>query len=370
MKKMLKIYGLVLVLLSLFALSCGAPKKEQSPAENTFGATPVKVAKVVRQKISEKISYTGTIEAWRKIDIIPELGGKIARISVNEGDRVAKGQLLAELETETTRLQLQQAEAVLAVAQASAMDAQKNKERMDRLFKENAVSSQQVEQVQLGFEAAQAQRQQAQAGVNLARHALDVSLMRAPFSGIIASKNAEVGDVINPMMGSFSPVSGVLTLVDFSKVKISLAVSQNDILRVKKDQEARLRIAALPDREFQGRVIVVNQAADPTMKKFGVEILIDNPDSALRPGTFGEVLLEVSTHENALTCPQKAITENKYVFLAQGRKAQKKEVVLGLQNSDSVEILSGLNEGDQVIIEGNFGLEDGAEIQVSEGETK
>jgi RND family efflux transporter MFP subunit len=364
MKKTWTIYGWVLLLLTLFALSCRGPKKELPAAENTFGATPVKVVKVARQKISEKISYTGTIEAWRKIDIIPEVGGKIARIPVNEGDRVAKGQLIAELETETTRLQLQQAEAGLAVAQASYKDALKNKERMERLLKENAVSSQQQEQVQLGYEAAQAQLQQAQAGVNLARHALDISLMRAPFSGVIASKNAEVGDVINPMMGSFSPASGVLTLVDFSKVKLSLAVSQNDILRVKKDQAALLRIAALPGREFEGKVTVVNQAADPTIKKFGVEVLIDNPDSALRPGTFGEVLLEVSTHENALACPQKAIIENKYVFLALGRKAQKREVVLGLQNSDSAEILSGLNEGDEVVVEGNYGLEDGAEIEI------
>ncbi len=126
-----------------------------------------------------------------------------------------------------------------------------------------------------------------------------------------------------------------------------------------------MRIATLPDRVFQGRVTVVNQAADPTIKKFGVEVRIDNPDGALRPGTFGEVFLEVSTHENALTCPQKAIIDNKYVFLAQGKKAQKKEVVLGLQNSDFVEVLSGVNEGDEVIVDGNFGLEDGAEIEIN-----
>ena len=75
---------------------------------------------------------------------------------------------------------------------------------MDRLIKENAVSEQQHEQVQLAYDAAKAQLQQAQAAVNLARHALDVSIMKAPFSGVIASKNAEVGDVINPMMGGFS----------------------------------------------------------------------------------------------------------------------------------------------------------------------
>ncbi len=89
----------------------------------------------------------------------------------------------------------------MAVAEASYADALRNKERMDRLIKENAVSEQQREKIQLAFDAAAAQLEQAQAGLNLAQHALNVSLMKAPFAGVIASKNAEVGDVINPMMG-------------------------------------------------------------------------------------------------------------------------------------------------------------------------
>jgi len=113
---------------------------------------------------------------------------------------VAKGQLLAELETESIRLQLKQAQAAVAVAEAAHADALRNKERMDRLIKENAVSEQQREKVQLAYDSAAAQLEQARAGLNLAQHALDISIMRAPFSGIIASKNAEVGDVINPMM--------------------------------------------------------------------------------------------------------------------------------------------------------------------------
>lgn len=370
MKRLLKIIGPVVLLFAFLALSCRPSKQEKKTAEEVFGGTPVKVTKITRQKISERVSYTGTIEAWQKIDIIPEMGGKIARIYVNEGDRVSRGQLLAELETESLRLQLQQAEAGLAVAQANHLDAQKNKERMERLLKENAVSSQQQERVQLGYDAAQAQLQQAQAGVNLGRHALDVSMMRAPFSGVIASKNADVGAVINPMMGSFSPASGVLTLVDFSRVKISLSVSQNDIPRVRKGQEAHLRTTSFPGRDFLGKVSVVNLTADSATKKFSVEVIIDNPDLALRPGTFGEASLEVSTHENALVCPQRAIIEDKYVFLRQGEKALKREVAIGLQNSDLVEILSGLQEGDEVIFEGNYGLEDGAEILIREEVSK
>ena len=344
-----------------------ACKQAADPAAGktaAVGAAPVKVFKVPRQRISEKLFYTGTIEARQKINIMPDVGGKIARIYVNEGDRVAKGQLLAEMDTEAIGLQLKQAEAAQAVAEASWANAKTNLERMDRLVKEKAVSDQQHEQVKLAFDAAVAQLAQAQAAVNLAKHSLDVSIMKAPFAGVIASKNAEEGDVINPMMGSMAATSGVVTLVDFSRVKIAVDMSGTDIQRVQKGQTALLESPTFPGQTFKGTVSVVNLAADPQTKKFGIELAVDNPDLVLRPGTFGQVIIEVSTHDNALAIPQKAILDNKYVFVVQGGKAVKREVKLGLQNTVLVEVTSGVTEGDMVVAEGNFGLEDGAAVEV------
>jgi RND family efflux transporter MFP subunit len=359
---------LVSVLAVAALISCKPRTKAEAkgPAQ-TYGAAPVKVFKAARMKIAEKLFYTGTIEAWQKINLTPETGGKIERILVNEGDRVAKGQVLAELDVKAITLQLEQAKAGLAVAQASFNNARTNLDRMERLFKEKAVSDQQYEQVRLGYDSAKAQLEQAQAAVNLAQHSLDVSILKAPFSGVIASRNAEVGDVINPMMGGLSPGSagGVVTLVDFSRIKIKVDVSGTDILRVQKGQAVRLRVPTIPDREFNGTVQVVNLAADPQTKKFGIEVTVENPDQTLRPGTFGEVIIEVQSHENALAIPQKAVLENKYVFVVQDGKAAKKEIALGLQNATMVEVASGIAEGDLIIAEGNFGLEDGAQVDVT-----
>jgi len=360
------IVGLVVAVALVAAVSCSKTGDQAAASADTFGAAPVKVFKVRRERITEKITYTGTLEALTKINITPEVGGKIARIHVQEGDRVAQGQLLAELETESIRLQLRQAEAGVAVAEASHADALRNKERMDRLIKENAVSEMQREKIQLACDAAAALLEQARAGLNLARHALDVSIMKAPFAGVVASKNAEVGDVINPMMGGYSGASGVLTLMDYSKIKIAVAISSEDIGRIRKGQEAVLRVGAIPGRDFRGAVRVVNLTADPLNKKFGVEVVIDNPDAALRPGTFGDLVFEVQSHENALVVPQKAILENTYVFIVEGGKAVKKNVAIGLQNTTMVEVLDGLAEGALVVVEGNFGLEEGAAIQVLE----
>jgi RND family efflux transporter MFP subunit len=254
----------------------------------------------------------------------------------------------------------------MAVAQASHKDAKLNMERWDRLRKESAVSDQQYEQVVLAFEAAESQLAQARAAVNLAEYNLDVSIMEAPFAGIIASRNAEVGDIVNPMMGGFGAASGVMTLMDFSVIKIVVEVSQKDVVQLQKGQDAQLTVAAYPGKVFHGKVMVVNQAADELSKKFKVEVFIDNPDLLLKPNTFGDVTLEVSSQADALVIPQAAVLQDRYVFVAEDNKAVRREIKIGLQNTELLEVLEGLHEGDLVVIEGNFGLDDGAELEVRE----
>lgn len=369
MRQRMKAFVLM-ILICLVVFSCRPAAKEESGAEKPIETPfPVKVVKAEIRELKERLAFTGTIEPWQKMNIVPDISGKIARIYVKEGDRVIKGQLLAELDTQNLRLQLQQAEAALAAARANFEDARKNKERMDRLFQEKAVSEQQYEKIKLAYEASKAQLEQAQAAVNLLRHNLEVSQMRAPFSGIVASKNANEGDVINPMMGSFSASSGVLTLMDFSKVKLAIEVSAMEIAKIQKGQMAEIRVPNLPEKVFRGEVNLVNLAADPMTKKFKVEVVVDNPDLILRPGTFGEVIIEVASRAKALVIPQKAIVEDRFVFVVEGDRARKKEVVIGLQTVNEVEILSGLKEGELVIVEGNFGLVDGSPIAII-GEVK
>lgn len=364
-KKKLKHTGLAAVL--LFSFLCCRSQEPEEIQEESFGAALVTVFKVSKQRISEKLVFTGVIEAWQTMNIMPEIGGRIAKIYVEEGVKVQKGQLLAEMDTRAARLQLEQAEAAVAVAQANYNDAEKNMERMERLIKENAVSEQQYEKIELAFESADAQLNQAQAALNLSRYSLDVSIMEAPFSGVVASKNAEVGDVINPMMGGFSPNSGVVTLMDFSRVKIEVDVSHQDVIRIKKGQPASMAVSAFQGRSFPGRVSVVNVTADPLTKKFHVEVASENPDLLLRPNTFGEIMIEVSSHEDALVVPQNAILENKYVFVVnEDNTVRRQEVSLGLENTDMAEILSGVQFGDRIVVEGSYGLDDGTKIEIKE----
>jgi RND family efflux transporter MFP subunit len=125
-------------------------------------------------------------------------------------------------------------------------------------------------------------------------------------------------------------------------------------------------VPSFPGREFPGEVTIANSTADAATKKFRVEALFDNAGGELRPGTFGEAVFEVSVQESTLAVPQKAVLDNNYVYLVQADKAVKRAVTLGLQNTIVVEVISGLVEGDVVIVEGNYGLGDGAPVRVSE----
>ena len=363
MRKILRRTILVFALF-LFILSCRNPNQKETAGEESSIATPVKVIAVKQGMISEKLHKTGLIQAWKEININPSIGGQIDKIYVEEGERVEQGQLLAELDTRAVRLQSEQAEAGVAVAEANYRDAKHNMDRMEHLKLESAVSEQLHEKVKLLYKSAEAQLQQSRAVLKLAKHNVEASLMRAPFSGVVASKNAEVGDVINPMMVGFVPSSGILTLMDYSRIKIEVKVSERNMLRIKKDQSAQVEVAAYPGEVFHGLVSMVNQAADPLSKKFAVAVMLDNPGLQLKPNTFGEVTFIVEKHVDVLVIPLRAILEKKYVITVHGETVKKANVTLGLQSEGLVEVVDGLEEGDLVVTEGNFGLEEGMKINI------
>ena len=362
MKKFLGKWILLLMLsLPIVFLACG--QKTESAKSDTESTTTVRVAPVQRGEISNKISFTGEVQAWQTVDLVPEVAGKIAAIYVEEGDHVKEGQVLAELDTRAARLQLEQAQAGLAVAQANLNDAQRNLERSQSLFEKATITEQQFEKMRLAYEAARAQLQQAEAALHLAQYQVDVSVMKAPFAGVVTGKWSKVGDVINPMMSGFGTRTGVVSVMDVSKVKILVDVPPNQIEEIAVNQPAELTIESLPGKVFQGRVTAVNPAADPTSKTFRVQVVIPNPESLIRPGIFGAVTIKTLTHQQILLVPSIGVLPGDVVFVAEGGKAVRKKVTVGIRGDGSVEIESGLAEGEQVIVQGNYGLEDGTPVR-------
>jgi RND family efflux transporter MFP subunit len=357
-----KLLIVILALLLLLPLGCSKKKEEKKVYKKN--PVMVKVQAVEQGPVVQSLNYKGTVFPWKRANIQPDTSGRIHKIYKKQGDPVKKGDLLAELDTTTLDLQLKQAEAALAVAKAAYKDALMNVDRLKKLYQKAAISKLQLEKAELSLESAAAQEKSAQATVNVIKHTLGNCYMRAPFDGIITSKNSEEGDIINPMMPMGSS-SSVLTLLHLETVKVVLDVPSEDIEKIKIGQPCSIRASTLEDEALTGEVYSRNLAADTISKTFKVEIKIKNPGLKIKAGVFAEVQIEISRKENCLILPLSALMEegdNTFVMMFDKGQAKFKNARVGEKNDRVFEILEGLSPGQLVVIEGNYDLKDGALI--------
>ena len=347
-------------------LLVGCSKEQKAKRVYQKNPVAVKVERVKRGSIVYSLEYKGTVYPWAQANITPETSGRVMKIYKKQGDTVKKGELLAEMDTTTLKLQLKQAQAALAVSNASFKDAQLNYNRLEKLLEKKAISTQQMEKAQLALEAADTELKSAQANADVIQHTLNYSIMRAPFDGVITSKNAEEGDVINPMMGMGT---SVLTLMDLKNVKVILEVPAEEIEKIKTGQNCTVTVVSLQDETFTGEIYTKNLAADPISKTFKVEVKIPNPETKIKSGIYATVRIETFRKDNCLILPVKALmTDNNasFVVLYVKGKSQYQNVKVGAKNESVFEILEGLTENQEVVVEGNYDLKDNALI-TSEG---
>jgi RND family efflux transporter MFP subunit len=358
--------SLVLFCLVLGVMGCGSGSKTEEVKSEL--PVPVELLIIEQGNIQETFSYTGSIEAWKELDVVPDVGGKIARIYVDIGDRVEKGKILAELDRETFELRLNQAEAAIAVANSSLKDAEKNYERAADLQKKGSMAMQQFEKIQLAYEAAKAQNQQAEAALALAEWQMDVSVMRAPFRGVITGRYLNEGDMINPQMPG---APGVVSLMDLSKVKIRIGVSELEVTMIQKNQPVLVSLDVYPDRKFHGSVYAVNAAANPLTRTFEVQVAIPNKESLLKGGMFVRVDVVTQEKVGVIVIPYDAVLgtqSDRYVFIVEDNRAVKRPITQGIIQNDRVEVLRGLNAEERLVILGQQMLHNGSEVRIGGGE--
>jgi len=343
---------------------------QEETGDKQIDQIPVYVTTVQKGNIKKTLRLTGNIEPWESVNIMPDISGKVKKIYVDNGDYVNKGQILAELDTRSIALMSQQAKAALSVAESNYNDASKNWDRIKTLFERGTVSSQQYEKAQLGYEAAKAQLEQAKASLDIAQYQLDVSIMKAPFSGIIASKNMNEQETINPMMPGGQ---GVLTLADLSKVKVHTAIPENQFRNVSPGLEAFLNVDAYPDEVFTGIVSKIDPTADPMSRTFGVEIVVPNENMLLRSGMFARVNLTIKEKTDVILIPVECVVktpDENFVFVIENSVAHRRDITLGLAESRMIEIIDGLQAGEHVVTVGKEMLKDGSLVQIKENEIK
>lgn len=347
--------------------------KAPPPLENDSVA--VEVAAAGPGTVQREVTYAGTVLAWKEVNIAPKVPGKVAAVLVSPGDRVKEGQLLVELDGTDVAAQVRQAEAAVALAEAGIPAAEinlKNQEsnlrRMEELFAAGAISEQQWEQARAQFEAAkaqltQAERQveQARAGLELARLQLSSLRITSPISGLVGAVNVDPGEIA-------SPSAPAVTVVDLSKVAVEVHVPGEDVVRLKPGMKG-ISVTAL-GRELEGRVATVSPAVDPRTRLFTVKIEIPNPGEFLRSGVTAEIRVILEKKDSPVTVPREALIEKngrQFVFVVQEGKAYRRDVEAGLMDEKRVEIVSGLQPGDQVVVKGQHYLEEGAPVIVVGG---
>ncbi|MFH1465211.1 MAG: efflux RND transporter periplasmic adaptor subunit [Pseudomonadota bacterium] len=333
----------------------------------------VKAAPVLRGELDRTLELTGTVQAIHQVDLVTDIPGKVKQIAVQVGQPVHRGDLLVQLDTDMARLQQQQAEAAVALAQLGFVNATREFQRASTLHDRGSLPDQAFEQVQAGSQAAELQLQQAEAARGLAREQVEGGRLTAPFDGVVTYVAAEEGEYFNPM--TISPLAGpggLAGLVDASAIKIDLQVADSDVARLSVGMRAMILVDALqerlPEGGLVGEVRSIGIAADAASRTFPVRVVADNPDFAVLVGTHARVRLVLDSRPAVLSVPRSAVRgdeDSRYVMVLEGERVRRVQVTVGLEGDGGVEILDGLLDGQQVVVEGNFGLADGALVEVA-----
>lgn len=353
--------------LSLFVAGCSKDSDspvaaaEQGAEDASEFAVSVKVATVVRAGIKSTIHAVGTVEAVNQAKISAKIPGKVEQVLAEEGDRVEAGQALLCLEKTDLMLAVRQAEAALSMAAANYSKAQTEWLRARELFETGISSQQQRDLARNTFEIAQASVKQAKADLGLARHQLDNADVTTLFGGTVIHRFIDPGERVNPGQPLFE-------VAQIDSVEIEIGVSDRRFSELALGQPVSITVDGYPNNKFEGKVEKIQPAIDPMTRTFKVTVGVANPRELLKPGMFARAEIQTGYHPDALVMPKAASLEEegKYFAVAvRDGKARRVEIALGFRDGDSIEVLSGLKEGDRVVLEGGYALAEGATVQVS-----
>jgi RND family efflux transporter MFP subunit len=366
-------------------------------------AAQVKVAAVTAKTSGASspgavLNASGYVTARRRATVSSKVTGKVVAVFIEEGQAVRQGQVLARLDDSQARAELAYAQAQVAAARKSAAqdearlhEAELNLQRRQRLMQENVVGRAEVETAQADVDSLKARiayaREQitvAESQVRLRRTDLDDTVVRAPFSGIAISKDAQAGEMVSPVSagGGFTR-TGIGTIVDMSSLEIEVDVNESFINRVRPDQKVEAVLDAYPDWRIPARVITTVPTADRQKATVRVRIAFEKMDPKILPDMGVKVSFlrdpekattsflnkdgQPATPAATFSVPKSAVRTldgRTVVFVVKQDRVERRAVRAGLEEGDQVEVLSGVSAGEQVVVEGPADLKDGDRVRV------
>jgi membrane fusion protein (multidrug efflux system) len=348
MSKLIKLSPLFLGALALAALLVyiNIPKEAAQQAQRGGGATPVVVTVATNQAFPLIVEALGTAVANESVNITVQQAETVTTIAFEDGDVVAKDQMLVELNNRTEKARLSE-------LQININEAKRQLERIKDLANQSAASEQLLDEQEARVEALSAQKDVAQAD-------LEELVIRAPFAGRLGTRMVSIGSLARP--GDL-----ITTLDDLSLVKVDFSISELHLASVASGQTIFASSVAYPGEQFTGQISNIDSRIDPVTRSIQVRAQLPNLDYKLRPGMLLQINLEKRVLD-ALVIPEAALVpegDSQFVFVVNDeQKAVKTEVRVGERKPGLVQIVDGLNAGDKVVTEGTLRLRDGSTVRV------
>jgi multidrug efflux system membrane fusion protein len=351
--------------LIVFAGACKKKSAESPVAKGGRGRVqfPVDVEKVQVRSLVYTVSAVGSVEAFEKVQVTARVPGAVDRVRFSEGEFAAAGQTLVEIETERYRLAVESAQASFEKAEASKADAEAGLKRRETVQTQNPglIPGEEVETWRTRVLTAASDVAEKRSALNEAKLNLSDAFVKAPISGIIQTRTVQTGQYVQT--GTV-----LATLVRRDPLLLRFRVPERDAARIKPGQMARFQVRE-DSREFTAKVVHVAESADDTSRLVDITANIEDPsDHALRPGSFAEITVPVSSAGEAPVIPVAAVRPSERGFLAyvvEGDEAVERILTLGMRSADGrVEVLSGLRGGESLVVRGSEALSNGVLVRI------
>ena len=335
-----KVFSLAAVAVTVLLAACGGKNETAQTAVVTEEVKPsVKVAQVSVRPVDQVRDYVGTVEAEVKNNIAPQTMGRIAKIFVEVGDHVRKGQKLVQMDAANLQqltLQIENQKVEFA--------------RIKELYAVGAVSKAEFDNMKMSLEVAETQY----------NNIMENTQLLSPIDGIVTARNYDNGDLYSG--------AAILTVEQIRPVKLLVNVSENYYSKVKKGDKATITLDALPGESFVATVSLKYPTINAATHTFPVELTLANQDEKVRPGMFARAQINFGT-ENRVVVPDMAIVKQpgsgeRFVYVYNNGKVEYVKVELGQRLDDAYELLGGLADGATIVVAGQGRLTDGMEVSV------
>jgi len=349
MKKLIEIITkwTIIGIALIFMNSCtdkGKPTKEDDNSKHIYR---VEVLKVKTGSSNNQFTYSGTVIPKQTTPMSFLLPGTVVSVKVEEGDKVKKGQVLAQINNTSYQNTYQ-------ATQASLFQAEDAYNRLKTVHDKGSLP-------EIKWEEVKSKLKQAQAADQIAFQNLSNTTLKAPVNGIIGMRKLEIGETTTPGLT-------ILNIVTISEVYVKVSVPENEINKIIKGQTASINIPAIGSQVFSGKVEKIGVLANAISKTYDVKIQVINQQKNIRPGMACDVILNIDLNETRLTIPYKSVLKSddgkNYVYKVDpnSKTVEKETVELGSFVNNEIEIISGISQGDLIVTEGQHKLFDKARV--------